>query len=203
MSLNGAQGRKLLIQEYHGIEVFAGSGRLAAQLRLSGLRDSVAVDHVIPKFCPCPMVNLMDESDAKLLFEMISNPFCIFVHVAPPCGAASRARLIQRRPDDPPPCRSDSHRAALRQDSALSWPRESVAQTTGTNWPDMWCVSACSKTNWCLARTAVAASCGPHLFGRSTPVTFASMNQCLTIVAMADCARRKPVSYAMFQLCCY
>ena len=39
---------------------------------------------------------------------MISSPFCIFVHVAPPCGAASRARrLIQRRPDDPPPCRSD------------------------------------------------------------------------------------------------
>ena len=103
------QGPKSLIQEYHGVEVFAGSGRLTAQLRINGLRDSVAVDHIIPKFCPCPMVklNLMDDSDTILLFEMISSPFCIFVHVAPPCGTASRARLIQRRPDDPPPCRSD------------------------------------------------------------------------------------------------
>ena len=109
VSRNDTQGPKSLIQEYHCIEVFAGSGRLTAQLRISGLRDSVAVDRVIPKFCPCPMVklNLMDESDTILLFEMISSPFCIFVHVAPPFGAASRARLIQRRPDDPPPCRSD------------------------------------------------------------------------------------------------
>ena len=92
VSRNDTQGPKSLIQEYHGVEVFAGSGRLTAQLRISGLRDSVAVDHIIPKFCPCPMVklNLMDDSDTMLLFEMISSPFCIFVHVAPPCGTASR-----------------------------------------------------------------------------------------------------------------
>ena len=39
----------------------------------------------------------------------IREPGCVFVHMAPPCGTASRARLIQRSASDPPILRTDQH----------------------------------------------------------------------------------------------
>ena len=40
---------------------------------------------------------------------MLREPGCVFVHLAPPCGTASRARLIQRSSSDPPIVRTDQH----------------------------------------------------------------------------------------------
>ena len=53
-------------------------------------------------------LDLSRDTDVQLLHAMISNPNCVYVHFAPPCGTSSRARLIQRNADDPLPCRSDA-----------------------------------------------------------------------------------------------
>ena len=42
--------------------------------------------------------------------SLICNPACVYVHFAPPCGTASRARLIQNQQQTlPPPLRNDQH----------------------------------------------------------------------------------------------
>ena len=95
---------------FHALEVFAGSARLTVALRAVGLQDSCGVDHRIPRHCPCPMVklDLTRDFDVQLLHDMIDNPFCLYVHFAPPCGTSSRARLIQESDHDPEPCRDDT-----------------------------------------------------------------------------------------------
>ncbi|CAE7493821.1 unnamed protein product [Symbiodinium natans] len=95
---------------FHALEVFAGSARLTVALRAIGLQDSCGVDHRIPRHCPCPMVklDLTRDFDVQLLHDMIDNPFCLYVHFAPPCGTSSRARLIQETGHDPEPCRDDT-----------------------------------------------------------------------------------------------
>ncbi|CAE7469829.1 unnamed protein product, partial [Symbiodinium microadriaticum] len=98
------------LSSFFCLEVFAGSGRLTAELKSSGFRDSVGVDHVVPKHIVSPIVklDLLEPDSVQMLFDMIDSPFCFYVHLAPPCGTASRAREIPGR-NMPQPARSELH----------------------------------------------------------------------------------------------
>ncbi|CAE7512822.1 ubiad1 [Symbiodinium sp. CCMP2592] len=94
------------------IEIFSGSGRLTAELRRAGFRDSIGIDHVAPKqmISPVLKLDLLDPEHVKMVLDLIDSPFCLYVHIAPPCGTASRAREIFRRGENlPAPARSDAH----------------------------------------------------------------------------------------------
>ena len=76
------------------------------------MNDSVGVDHIAHKHLIAPLVrlDLVPDSGFSLLMELISNPNCMYVHFAPPCGTASRARDIQRHGQRMPArSRSDEH----------------------------------------------------------------------------------------------
>ena len=98
------------LSSFFCVEVFAGSARLTATLRAIGLSDSIAVDHQIPKRLIAPMLqlDLTKEASVEHLRSILREPRCLFCHFAPPCGTASRARLIQRSAMDPPILRTDS-----------------------------------------------------------------------------------------------
>ena len=76
------------------------------------MNDSVGVDHIAHKHLIARLVrlDLITDSGFSLLMELISNPNCMYVHFAPPCGTASRARDIQRHGQRMPArARSDEH----------------------------------------------------------------------------------------------
>ena len=111
------------------IEVFAGSGRLTASLKAIGLKDSFGVDSSIPSKVTSPILqlNLLKPDQLAMLQELISSPNCVYVHFAPPCGTASRARLIQRKGrKNPPVVRTDAfpdglpHLSGTLRDRVLS-----------------------------------------------------------------------------------
>ena len=79
------------------IEVFAGSGRLTACLRQVGLVDSFGVDNKVPQGLKSPLIqlDLLNPIDVSHLETLLNHPSVVYVHFAPPCGTASRARLIQ------------------------------------------------------------------------------------------------------------
>ena len=94
------------------IEVFAGSGRLTSSLKSIGLSYSSGVDCSTPQRLACPILqlDLLKTSHLDLLKDLISSPNCVYVHMAPPCGTASRARLIQRKGrSNPPIARTDKY----------------------------------------------------------------------------------------------
>ncbi|CAE7428234.1 car [Symbiodinium sp. CCMP2592] len=74
------------------VEVFCGTGRLSASLRSEGF-DAFGVDHV---------------ASIAHLWSILKDPAVKFIHFAPPCGTASRARDIQF-PGAPPVLRNESH----------------------------------------------------------------------------------------------
>ena len=98
------------MEELFAIKIFAGSGRLTCELRKVGLGDSVGVDHQVGKCLIAPIIklDLQDPEAQKLLRDMLDNPNCVYVHLAPPCGTASRARTIPQG-RAPEPARSDVH----------------------------------------------------------------------------------------------
>ena len=52
--------------------------------------------------------DLTDASNISIIKSLLSSPFCVYAHFAPPCGTASRARLIQRKGRaNPPVARTD------------------------------------------------------------------------------------------------
>ena len=59
---------------------------------------------------PIIKLDLLQPSHLQLVKDLINNRACQYVHFAPPCGTASRARLIQNgdRPM-PPTLRNDDH----------------------------------------------------------------------------------------------
>ena len=48
-------------------------------------------------------LDLLKAHDLQYLKELIADPACVYVHFAPPCGTASRARLIKRKNQYNPP----------------------------------------------------------------------------------------------------
>ena len=104
-----ADGRQ--ISQVFALEVFAGTARLTASLRTLGLVDSIGIDCIMPSRLNGPILklDLLNPDHLSFVKDLIKNDACVYVHFAPPCGTASRARLIQDRdkPMPPPPLRND------------------------------------------------------------------------------------------------
>ena len=83
---------------------------MTASLRTLGLVDSVGIDCIMPSRLNGPILklDLLNPDHLNFVKDLINNDACVYVHFAPPCGTASRARLIQD-PDKPmpPPLRND------------------------------------------------------------------------------------------------
>ena len=59
--------------------------------------------------------DLLNPDHLKFVKDLINNDACVYVHFAPPCGTASRARLIQDGDKSvPPPLRNDYYPNGLR-----------------------------------------------------------------------------------------
>ena len=92
------------------MEVFSGTSRLTAAIKQLGLRDSFGIDHAISNRLVAPVVqlDLTQSENFEFLQDIICEPGCIYVHFAPPCGTASRARFLKRRGRyNPPILRTD------------------------------------------------------------------------------------------------
>ena len=79
------------------IEIFAGTSRVTACLRQLGLRSCFGVDHVKVKNLPGPVsvADLTKPEGIALLMSWINTRAVLGIFLAPPCGAASRARSIK------------------------------------------------------------------------------------------------------------
>ncbi|CAE7763397.1 car [Symbiodinium sp. CCMP2592] len=97
------------LSEVVTVEVFCGTGRLSASLRSEGF-DAFGVDHVVGKTACCSVLQLDLTCEASIahLWSILKDPAVKFIHFAPPCGTASRARDIQF-PGAPPVLRNESH----------------------------------------------------------------------------------------------
>ena len=77
-----------------------------------GFRDSVGIDHTIPKRVVSPVLrlDLLESEHVQLVLSLIDSPFCVCIYLAPPCGTASRAREIFRCGESLlPPARRDAN----------------------------------------------------------------------------------------------
>ena len=98
------------------IELFAGSGRVTAQLKHIGVKSAFGVDHKnLSKIAPIQVCDLSTPEGHKLCMQWCQSPLLAGVFAAPPCGTCSRARSIilrdskGRQLPGPVPLRSDSH----------------------------------------------------------------------------------------------
>eukprot|EP00435_Cladocopium_sp_Y103_P041156 s1982_g11.t1 len=91
------------------IEVFAGAAVLCAVSKQAGLAASIAIDKIKKKSARSTIfqMDLLRANDRDLLFQWLHAPMLLWVHLAPVCGTASRAREIRRFEGDPKPLRSN------------------------------------------------------------------------------------------------
>ena len=91
------------------IEVFAGFGILCATAKHCGLVGSLAVDKIrkTGAYSTIVQLDLRNLEHRALLEEWMQSDLFCWLHLAPACGTASRARNIQRHWSDPKPLRSD------------------------------------------------------------------------------------------------
>ena len=92
------------------VEIFAGAAGLTAAVRKIGLHSSIGIDSAVNTNCKAPVIrlDLRLEHARTLLWQVLNRPNLIGVHLAPPCGTASRAREIVRKSGpSPPPLRSE------------------------------------------------------------------------------------------------
>ena len=92
------------------VEIFAGTAGLTAAVRKIGLHSSIGIDSSVNTNCKAPVIrsDLRLEHARTLLWQVLNRPNLIGVHLAPPCGTASRAREIVRKSGpSPPPLRSE------------------------------------------------------------------------------------------------
>ena len=76
------------------LEIFGGCARLTASLRGLGY-DAIAIDYKRNKSIPEGPSCLLDVTDPEMqavLYDLLRSGRLRFVHLAPPCGTASRAR---------------------------------------------------------------------------------------------------------------
>ena len=100
------------------LEIFAGSARLTRHLRATGC-DAWAVDwkggRLEPETPAILFLNLLAADDQKVFARLLDHPGLKYVHFAPPCGTASRAREIRvnKFHHGPPQLRSEEHPLGL------------------------------------------------------------------------------------------
>lgn len=97
------------------IEIFAGSAVLCAVAKQAGLTCSMAIDKVKKKSSRSTIfqLDLLNSKDRTLLYQWMQSPMLLWVHLAPVCGTASRARDIRRFDGDPAPLRSNDYPEGL------------------------------------------------------------------------------------------
>ena len=91
------------------IEVFAGIAVLCAVSKQLGMESSLAIDKSKKRGCRAAILqlDLTLHSNQCLLDQWITSPLLVWVHLAPVCGTASRARDIRLFEGDPQPLRSN------------------------------------------------------------------------------------------------
>jgi hypothetical protein len=104
------------------LELCAGSAGLTAQLRRYGF-ESTAVDHKHNRhksLAPVVQLDLSLDSSQVIIREVIRSGRLVYIHVAPPCGTATKARerpvpqkLRHMGAPNPQPLRSGSHPEGL------------------------------------------------------------------------------------------
>ena len=102
------------------IEIFCGSSRVTACLKLLGLQSSFGVDHNVNKAtATANELDLTLKEHQDVLFLWMKSPLVVGIFIAPPCGTCSLARNIQlRNPQGKPiqgprPLRSALHPQGL------------------------------------------------------------------------------------------
>lgn len=90
------------------IEVYAGSAVLCAVAKGAGLESSIAIDKIRKRTARTSIfqLDLTVSHDQQLLLTWLRSPQLVWVHLAPVCGTASRAREIRKFDNDPKPLRS-------------------------------------------------------------------------------------------------
>ena len=76
------------------LELCAGTAGYTAALRRAGF-DALGVDHARNRHsvqAPCAMLDLSTECGQAIAWEVLNSGRLLYVHAAPPCGTASRAR---------------------------------------------------------------------------------------------------------------
>ena len=111
------------------MEVFCGSGRLTASVRKLGVVEAIGIDHTLSKRLQAPAIklDLNSPNGREVLMNMMESDSVMWIHFAPPCGTASRARNIRRGPHDPPPARSEGWPDGLPNLSGTLQSRVSLA----------------------------------------------------------------------------
>ena len=111
------------------VEVFSGIAILCATAKQAGLSSSIAVDKVKRKSCRSTILqlDLCNEHHQALLEQWLQSPLLVWLHLAPVCGTASRARDIRRFEGDPQPLRSNTEPEGLSNLQAKDAERVKIA----------------------------------------------------------------------------
>ena len=91
------------------LEIFAGMAVLCETSKSAGLANSIAVDKIRKRSCRSSIfqLDLLKQRDREILEQWMVSPLLLWIHLAPVCGTASRARDIRRFANDPKPLRSN------------------------------------------------------------------------------------------------
>ena len=89
------------------VEVFSGKSNLSKIFRRLGFQVA-SIDHKAVKNTPILILDLTNDRQVRLLFDLIDRGVILYVHFAPPCGTCSAARMIRlhKGRHGPPPLRS-------------------------------------------------------------------------------------------------
>ena len=79
------------------LEIFAGSAILSSIAKQYGMQGSLAVDKVQKPGARASVIrlDLTREVDCALVDKWLESDMLLWIHLAPVCGTASRARDIQ------------------------------------------------------------------------------------------------------------
>ena len=121
--LDGPAVTKLPFSSMLILELCAGTAGYTAALRRAGF-DALGVDHARNRHsvqAPCAMLDLSTECGQAIAWEVLNSGRLLYVHAAPPCGTASRARekhipshKLPKGMKAPLPLRSSARRQARR-----------------------------------------------------------------------------------------
>lgn len=93
------------------LEIFAGSAILCSIAKQYGMQSSLAVDKLQKPGARSSIIklDLTRDVDRSVLDKWLDSDMLLWIHLAPVCGTASRAREIRVLPTDPRPLRSREH----------------------------------------------------------------------------------------------
>ena len=101
----------MAIEQLFMLEIFAGAAVLTAVAKQAGFASSIAIDKVRKAGARSTIfqLDLTVPRDRALLEQWLASDLIAWVHLAPVCGTASKARNIRRFAGDLQPLRSSEH----------------------------------------------------------------------------------------------